>query len=444
MPAADPASKSAGVTIKLRSVLGVAFGVATVVGTIIGAGILRAPGEHAARLPTPALFFAVWIAGAIYSLGGANALCELASVVPRSGGQYNFSLRALGRYAGFYVGWNDWLSTAGSVTGVAIVWAETVGALFYPLHAYTLPVAAALILGFTLLLWRGVKIGARAQYVTTSLKSFAFLALIGAGFWYAIRHGIARPGPVTAPHGAALLAAFVISMQGVLYAYDGWNGAIYFTEEMTDPGRDVARSTFGGLLSVTAVYLLVLTAFILVVPLPALAGKELAAGEVARTIFGDRGDTVIRLVIVLSLPSYANAVLPMSTRVLFGMSRDRLAPKWATKVNAGGTPTMALLASCVVALLFLFTGTINAVFAVLSFLFVASYTLSFIAVFVLRKREPDSPRAYRAWGHPWTTGIMVLGSVAFLVGSIWSDPRNGLIAAAIVAVSYPIYRVLRF
>jgi APA family basic amino acid/polyamine antiporter len=151
---------------------------------------------------------------------------------------------------------------------------------------------------------------------------------------------------------------------------------------------------------------------------------------------------VIRLVIVLSLPSYINAVLPMASRVLFAMSRDGLAASFAGRVNAGGTPTGALLASSAVGLCFLFLGDINAVFAVLSFLFVASYSLSFASVFVLRRREPDTPRPWRAWGHPWTTALMVVGSVAFLVGSILSDPRNGMIAAVIVVASYPVYRLL--
>ena len=151
---------------------------------------------------------------------------------------------------------------------------------------------------------------------------------------------------------------------------------------------------------------------------------------------------MIRLVIVLSLPSYVNAVLPMASRVLFAMGRDGMAPGWTARVNDGGTPTSALLVSTVVALLFLLIGGIDAVFAVLAFLFVASYSLSFVSVFVMRAREPQRDRPYRAWGHPWTTGLMVVGSVAFLAGSVWSDRQNGLIALALAAVSWPVYRLL--
>ncbi|HKS05546.1 MAG TPA: APC family permease [Gemmatimonadaceae bacterium] len=427
---------------RLLTVLGAAFGLATIVGTMIGAGILRSPGDMAERLPSAPLFFGVWVVAALYSFGGANALCELATMMPKSGGQYNFVRHALGPYPGFFVGWNDWISVAGSATGVAFVLGETWAALFPVLKGMERAIGAAFIVGFTTLMWRNVKTGAVSQYVTTSLKSLAFSVLIVGGFVYAARNGIATAPAVVAPSGLTLLAAFVVSLQGALYAFDGWNGAIYFTEEVRDPGRNIPRATFGGLGATTIVYLLLLVSFVIVIPLPALAGKELAAASVASLVFGSSGETVIRLVIVVSLPSYINATLPMASRVLYAMARDGMAPALATRVNAGGTPTTALFVSMVVALLFLVLPGINAVFAVLSFLFVASHVLSFWSVFVLRAREPGTPRPWRAWGHPLTTALMVFGSVSFLAGSIWSDPKNGLIAVALVAASYPMYYVI--
>lgn len=428
---------------RLLTVLGVAFGLATIVGTMIGAGILRSPGDMAERLPTLPLFFAVWVLAALYSFGGANALCELATMMPRSGGQYNFVRHALGPYPGFFVGWNDWISVAGSATGVAFVLGETWVKLLPALAGYERAIGAAFIVGFTALMWRNVKTGAISQYITTSLKSIAFSVLIVGGFVYAARNGIATAPAVAAPVGVTLLTAFVVSLQGALYAFDGWNGAIYFTEEVRDPGRNIPRATFGGLAATTIVYLLLLASFVMVIPLPGLAGQEVAAASVASLIFGASGETVIRLVIVLSLPSYINATLPMASRVLFAMARDGMAPARATRVNAGGTPTTALFVSMAVALLFLFLEGINAIFAVLSFLFVASHVLSFSSVFVLRAREPGTARPWRAWGHPVTTALMVLGSVSFLIGSIKVDPKNGLIAVLLVAASYPVYRLIR-
>lgn len=431
------------VTKRLLTVLGVTFGLAVIVGNTIGAGILRTPGEIAGHLPVAWMFFAAWIAGALYAFGGANAVSELATMLPRSGGQYNYARHALGPYAGFVVGWNDFLSTAGTATAVSMVLAESMAVLVPRLAGLETAVAAAVIMAFTMILWHGIREGARVQTATSMLKAVAFLVLIGAGLTFAARHGAAPPGAVTPPHGTTLAVAFILAMQSVIYSYDGWTGAVYFSEEVRDPGRAIPRATFGGLLAVTIIYLLVNVAFVLVVPLSKLAGDKLAAGAVAQVVFGDAGDRVVRIIVVVSLLSSLSSNLLMAPRVLFTMSRDRLAPLWGTNVNAGGTPVTALFATAGVALGFLFTGTFSAVIAVLSFFFVATYSLSFLAVFVLRRREPDTPRPFRARGHPWTTGVMLFGSLAFLGGSIWSDLRSGLIAAGLVILSIPAFWLTR-
>jgi len=149
------------------------------------------------------------------------------------------------------------------------------------------------------------------------------------------------------------------------------------------------------------------------------------------------------LVVILALPSAVNACLLMSSRVLYGVSRDGIGPRLATAVNQGGTPTVSLVASALVSLLFLATGTFESVIAVAAFFFVADYALSFLAVFVLRRREPAASRPYRAIGHPRTTGLVFVGSIAFLISAIASDTRNSLWALGLLAVSYPTYALTR-
>ena len=241
------------------------------------------------------------------------------------------------------------------------------------------------------------------------------------------------------PAGAALLAAVIVALQGVIYTYDGWTGVIYFSGEVKDPARDIPRSMIGGVLAVTAIYLLLNLAFLHVVPLPALAGEPLAAAAAARSVLGPVGDTVIRVVLIVALLSAVNALALMAPRVLYAMSDDGLVPRAASAVNRGGTPTGALVASTIVSLAFIATGAFNTIIAVLAFFFVANYVLAFACVFVLRRREPDAPRPYRAWGYPWTTGAALLGSAAFLVGAVASDRRTSLYALAVLAASVPAY-----
>jgi basic amino acid/polyamine antiporter, APA family len=134
----------------------------------------------------------------------------------------------------------------------------------------------------------------------------------------------------------------------------------------------------------------------------------------------------------------------MASRVLFAMSRDGLFHHSGARVNAGGTPDVALLLSAAVALLFIVFGrTFSQVITLLAFFFIANYTLSFLSLFVLRAREPGRPRPYRAWGYPWTTAMALAGSLAFLVGAVVSDLRNSVQALVLLAASYPLFLVLK-
>jgi APA family basic amino acid/polyamine antiporter len=295
---------------------------------------------------------------------------------------------------------------------------------------------------FTALLLHSTKLGGRSQELTSLFKTLALFVFVAACFIFGGPAAAARAPNVTAAAAStsASFVGFVLSAQAVIYTYDGWSGPLYFSEELRDPGRQIPRSIFGSLLVIGVIYLLINVAFLYVLPVSAMAGSTLAAARVAQTIFGPHGDTVVRLVVILALPSAVNACLLMSSRVLYGVSRDGLGPRFATRVNRGGTPTVALVASAVVSLLFIGTGGFNRAIAIAAFFFVADYALSFVAVFVLRRREPNVPRPYRARGHPWTTGIVLVGSIAFLISAVAADHENSLWALGLLAISYPSWR----
>jgi len=440
---------------RLLKVLGVGFGLAVIVGNTIGAGIFRAPGEIAGHLPHVWLFLAVWVAGGLYALLGSLSIAELGAMLPRSGGQYVFARYGLGEYAGFIVGWSDWISTCGTISLIAIVVGDFSGGLFPVLAGKNLSIAAGIAIVFALLQLRGIVLGSSVQNVTSLLKTIAFFALIAAAFVFGGQSVATTSATVKIATGPALLGAIIISLQSVIYTYDGWTGVIYFSEEVKDPGRDIPRAMFGGVWLVIGIYLLVNLALIYVLPIEKIAGQEFAAGTAAQLIFGRYGDPIFRSLTILSMLSGVNANTLMASRVLFAMGRDGLFSRQAALVNQGGTPTVALMMSLAVALLFIVFGkTFAKVISVLAFFFVANYTLSFITVFVLRWREPLKERPYRAWGYPFTTGLALLGSVAFLIGAVASDlssrsPETGsrswdsIYALLLLAASYPAFRVVK-
>ena len=450
-----PAARSRGGLLK---VLGMWFGISAAVGNTIAAGIVRAPGDIAQWLPNVFLFFSVWVIGGLYALSGASSMAELGAAIPRSGGQYNFSRRGIGEYAGFVVGWSDWLSTCGTAAAVGIVIAEYSGALFPPLAGHVKLIAVLVIVGFFVLQWRGIKWGSNTQLATAALKTLAFAVLVAACFLFgghARAAAVASAVPVAAPpSGWPLAMAFLLGLQAVFYSIDGWDGVIYFGEEVRNPGRDIPRAIFGSVATIMGIYLLINAAVLYVLPMSQIAGNTFSLGTAAEKIFGPYGDTIIRSIMVISLLSCMNANQLFCSRTLHAMSCDGLFFRSFARVNPGGTPTLALLLSTVVGILFVL-GSFEIVIAMLSFFFVANYTLSYSSLFVLRKREPNMDRPYRAWGYPWTTAIALGASILFLVASIAPDlntvvrtgklwpPSPATLALAILLLSYPIFRLMR-
>ncbi len=425
---------------KLLTVLGVTFGLAVTVGNMIGAGILRTPGDIATQLPSFWPFLSVWVIGGLYALLGANALAELGTLVPESGGQYVFVRRALGDYAGLVVGWSDWISTCGTTAAVSIVVGEYALVLFPALRGIE-PTALTVIAILTLIQWFGVRWGGWTQDATSLLKALAFLFLIAACFYLGTRHP--TTSIIEADHEGSIAIAFILALQAVIYTYDGWTAVIYFSEEVKDSGRNIPRAMFGGVFAVMTIYLLVNIAFLRVVPLGSLAGQKLAAGVVAQHLFGAYGDTIVRVIMIVSLISAVNSNVLIAPRVLFAMSRDKLFWRGAAEVNKGGTPDIALLFSSILAAVFVISGKFEQVIAILAFFFVANYALSFASLFAMRRSAPDAQRPFRAIGHPFTTGLAFLASIAFLIGAVISDTRNSLYALAVLILTIPLYLLVR-
>src|SRR4051812_3082460 len=442
----QPATSSRGTLLRI---LGVGFGLAVIIGNTIGAGLLRTPGEIAKYLPSANLFLAIWVVGGLYALLGSFSMAELGAMMPRSGGYYVFARRAFGEYPAFVIGWTDFLAQVGSTAAVSLVAAEYTQYLMHREPAHTVPIASAYAIVLAVLQWRGIKWGSTAQNLSSAAKALALVGLIVAIFVFA-PHGAKETATISAPVG--LFAAVMIALQFVIYTYDGWYAVIYFGEEVTDPGRDIPRSMFGGVLSLMAIYILMNVALVYALPMSQIAGNGMPIGTVSNIIFGRYGDTVIRSVMVISMLSAINAYHLMASRIPFAMATDGMLTRKVANVNKGGTPTTALAMSVVAAVAFIvFAESFNKVAAIMAFFFTADYAVAYAAVFVLRRREPHAERPYRTWGYPWSTGLALLLGVLFLVGAFYSDITGGLSAGhkwytldsidsiLVLAISYPLY-----
>jgi APA family basic amino acid/polyamine antiporter len=428
---------------RLITTLGIGFGIAVAIGNTIGAGIVRAPGEIAGFLPSTWLYFAAWATGGLYMTLGALQFAELGALLPQSGGQYNFARAALGDYAGFIVGWSDWISTAGSFAAVAIVFGEYTSDLVPAAHGHVRALAAGVIILFALLQWKSMIFGSGVQNFTSLLKAALFLAVVAVCFMHHATPVTAVASRAVVPVGWPLFVAFILALQVVIYTYDGWYGVVYFSGEVKNPGRDIPRAIFGTVFSVLAIYFLVNAAVVHLVSVREFAGSDFAMGMAARRVLGVMGDNFIRLVVVVGLLSSVNAMEMATSRALYAMSRDALFFPLFARVNRGGIPGPSLWLSTAVGLCFAMF-SFERVAAILASFFVADYALSFVSLFVLRRRMPEAVRPHRAWGYPWTTSIALLASIVFLVGALASDRENTPLTFIVLAASYPVYRALKW
>ena len=419
----------------LLRILGVAFGLAVIVGSTLGIGILRTPGLVAAQLPSRTSILAVWLVGGLYTLLGSVCLTELGTMLPEAGGYYVYARRAFGDTVGFAVGWSDWITYCAVLGYVTIAMGEFSAVLLPSLAPAVKLVAVVLLVSFALLQWAGLRLSSRFQEATTAIKFLAFLALVAACF----AHAATSPAPAAltdsaaVPSHAAGIAGLVVALQSVVITYGGWQSALYFTEEDRDPRRNLPRSMIGGVSLVVVIYLLVNLALLSVLPVGDLARSTLPAADVAKVIIGERGTPIITLLSLVSLPPLVNAILMIGTRILFALGRDGLLWRGTAAVNARGTPVTATVITTAVAVVLIASGTFQKLVAVASFFLAVNYVVCCLALVALRRREPAMERPFRAWGYPWSVGIVLAGAVAFLAGVLLGDTRTALVAGALLA-----------
>jgi len=428
--------------IKLKKVLGVAFGISIIVGGTIGAGILRTPGSIAALLPNKPLILCCWLLTGLYILLSASSYAELTAMLPKAGGAFNYIKWAFGTYIGFTAGWFDFILNVGAPSFFCVVLGEYTGLLFPQLQAYGKLIGIGYLTFFTLLNLPGVKSGSNTQNVTSILKVILLLILVTGCFF-------AKPVQVknlsteqTTVFSGALIIAFFKAMQLILSSYDGWMAVSFFAEEEENPGKNIPRSYFIGAATIIVLYLLINAAVLYVLPLSQIAGSPLAASAAAAVAFGKWSSTLINIIALFSVVSILNAYMMIPSRILFGLSREGFFIKQGTLVNKGGTPYFSLIICYVITIVFIAYNTYEQLFSLAAVMLTVVTAFSFASLLQLRKKEPNLHRPYRAWGYPYMTILALTVTVALFIGFAISDLRSFLIVTALFLASYPFYRLM--
>lgn len=411
------------------------FVLAVVVGGVIGLGILRGPGEIAEVIPDPFFYLALWLFGGLFVLLSTAVGAELVGMTPRSGGTYSLIRRAFGPYPGFLIGWVDWLSFVADIALKAVVTLEFIAILFPETVAWRTEVAIVLTTMFAAFQLRGIVLGALIQeFVTAAIGLF----VIGLALLLFFVGAPTLGGTEIAPPDNGL-SDWSLVIATIIFTYDGWLYASYFSGEIKGGSGAVARSCIKGVVIVIALYMLLNAALVSSVGLTALAGSDLALARALELATTPVAGSAVVVAAILILLSHQNLGYMAAPRILQALAVDGFASRRAQKVGKGGNPIFAVLVTWLLSVGLILIGGFEFLLLLSVFFYVPLYLALIAGVFILRKREPDSARPYRAWGHPYSTSICLVGWTVITIFQAFVERETAVYALAMVAVSWPVY-----
>jgi APA family basic amino acid/polyamine antiporter len=426
----------------LLRILGLVFGLAVVVGGMVGSGIMRAPGVVAKGVTSPPLILLAWTVGGLIALVSAMPLVEAGSSVPMAGGPYPIARRAFGPAAAFLIGWISWLQYVASSAFIAVVFGEYVHRLGMASQVSKTALAIGLIAGVAMINCLGTRISGSSQSIASAVKGGAFIVL--TVILFASRSATPNahpPGNTEALAGVTSVGALVMAIRVIYQTYAGWDAAIYFSEEVQRPDRNVARATFGGIVAVTLLYVAVNAGVLHVLAPSAIAGSELAVGDAAKVSLGAVADTVITAMGLFSLAAIVNLQAMAAPRITFRMARDGAAPTVLARVARGGAPWVGVVVGAAVSALFALMGSYENIVKIYAPWSMAAILLVCVCAIRLRVVEPDLPRPWKMPLFPWVAiaGAAIQGLLIVVV--VVDDPAFGLLSGLVAIAPLPVFLI---
>jgi len=425
----------------LKRILGGGFAIAAGVGTMVGLGIMRTPGEIVAVIPDPLLYTLLWLGVGLFALLSTVVVTELVGMTPRSGGYYVLLKRSLGPYYGFLMGWVDWLSFPAVIALKSIVLAEYLALLFPALLGWKVLLALGITSVFAALQLRGVVLASRVQQIAATGMGLIVIALALA---------LLLAGPVAEHEGLSQIIAepglkeLGLVIAAVVFTYDGWLIPAYFGGEVRGGGKALANACIRGVLLVLVLYVFLNAALAFSVPLAALAGHELALSGALDLAWGAGSGQFVIIAAVLFLLAHQNINYMSGPRTLYALAQDGFSTQRATTVGKYGNPVFAVFLTWAGAAGLIVAGGFEFLLNLSALFFVVLYSALMIGVLILRHREPDAERPHRAWGHPYSTVFCLVAWIAIAIIMAAAAPQSAISAALMTAVSIPIYLAVQY
>ena len=439
----------------LKRVLGLSTGILLVAGMMIGSGVFKKIVPMAQTGLSEGWIIAAWVGAGLITMFGAFTLAGLSSLTEESGGVYEYLRLSFGNFFSFLFGWTDFtIMGCASVAALGFIFAQTVN-VFIPLGnpfqslehlsiaGFIFPFADGgiklfAIAAIVLLTWvnyRGVQNGGLVNNIVTSAKIIGILFLIVLGLSYAPASELAvvPTNPDVSLHGAALVSAVLAAMLSAFWAYDGWSNISFITGEIKNPKRNIPIAIMSGVAIAMLLYVLVNFAYMHVLSLDALKAVDesrIGAAVVAETLLGKVGQSLIVVLIMISVFGSLNGIILAHARIYYRMAQEKFFfQKAATVHPVYRTPSVALLYTMVWSCLLVVSGTFDMLTNMVIFAGFLFYGLLALALFKMKRNGTIKAKVI---GYPAIPAIIMLFSIALLINTVLTQPKQSIIGAALV------------
>ncbi|MEO7088360.1 MAG: amino acid permease [Bacteroidia bacterium] len=469
-------------TPELKRSLGLFDATMLVAGSMIGSGIFIVTTYMARDIGAAGWLIVLWIITGLITVSAALSYGELAGMMPKAGGQYVYLQRAYGKMISFLYGWTVFtVIQTGVIAAVAVAFSKYTAVFFPSLNnvvfsygitfviSYSQLLAIASIMVLAFINSRGIQSGKIVQIVFTSAKLFALFALIVLGLaiglkgnvlahnfenmWAATKttmeNGKISMIPLT---GFALLGAMGATIINSLFSSDAWNNVTFIAGEIKDPKRNIPRSLFLGTLIVTIIYILANVAYLALLPIQGSPTATTALGQgilfasndrvgtaAASMIFGYSAAFIMAALIMISTFGCNNGIILSGSRLFYAMSKDGLFFKQAGDLNKNQVPEKALWLQCIWASVLCLSGKYSDLLTYATFASLLFYIFTIAGIFILRKKEPNAERPYKAFGYPVIPALYILVATGICVDLLIYDTKNTGFGLLLVILGIPFY-----
>ncbi|MDR3681913.1 MAG: amino acid permease [Flavipsychrobacter sp.] len=447
-------------------------GALLVIGSMIGSGIFIVSADIARNVGSAGWLIVVWLLSGFITLAAALSYGELSGMFPQAGGQYVYLREAFGKRFGFLYGWSFFaVIQTGTIAAVGVAFAKFASYLIPTLGedniligagSFHISAAQMLSIGIIILLtWintQGVESGKWIQFFFTFAKIAALLSLAVCGFMFIKDHNVwndnwtmgwmaktiqTQGGAIKHEtlNPAGLTIAICLAMVGALFSSDAWNNVTFIAGEIKKPERNIGLSLFIGTFTVTILYISVNLMYVNVLSVSEIANAphDRVAIAAALKIFGGIGTTIIALMIMVSTFGCNNGLILSGARVYYTMANDGLFLPAAKKLNKKGVPVTALWMQCAWASILCLSGHYGDLLDYIVFVVLIFYILTIGGIFVLRKKLPDHPRPYKAFGYPVIPTLYIALATFICIVLLAYKRENSLAGLIIVLAGLPIY-----